>query len=492
MSDIGYFTWDLAPTHGDAPCLRDDHSDLTYRQFADRVDAFAAQLSEHGVREGDVVAVMLPNRVELLVVLMAAWRLGAAATPVNPTFTAAEAEYQITDANAALVVNEGPDAPSAGRPSIAVDEMHTSLPSGPAQDFRPAGSDVALLIYTSGSTGRPKGVMLTHDNLQFMSSSLAEHLSLTADDHCLLILPLFHVNAICVSFLAPMLAGGQLSITGRFSPARFFDDVARLRPTYFSAVPTIYALLVSQPDEVVTDTSSLRFGVCGAAPISKELLERAEQRFGLVIVEGYGLTEGTCASACNPPGGVRKLGTVGPALPGQTLAIMDESGVLLPPRTVGEIVIRGANVMHGYLRRPEETHRTVVDGWLHTGDVGRLDEDGYLTLVDRIKDMIIRGGENIYPKEIENALATHDSVLEAAVVGAPHEVYGEVPVAYVVPYPDSPVTDGQLTDHLRERLTKVKLPVAIHVVDALPRNPVGKIDKPGLRSRHRLSTTARG
>ena len=490
MSDIGYFTWDLATTHGDAPCLRDDHLDLTYRQFADRVDAFAAQLSEHGVGKGDVVAVMLPNRVELLVVLMAAWRLGAAATPVNPTFTAVEAEYQIADADAVLVVNEGPDAPTAGRPSIAVDEMAASQPPGPTPGLHPGGSDVALLIYTSGSTGRPKGVMLTHDNLQFMSSSLAEHLSLTPDDHCLLILPLFHVNAICVSFLAPMLTGGQLSVTGRFSPARFCDDVARLRPTYFSAVPTIYALLASQPEEIVTDTSSLRFAVCGAAPISKELLDRAEQRFGLVIVEGYGLTEGTCASACNPPAGVRKLGSVGPALPKQTLAIMDDSGALLPPGSVGEVVVRGANVMHGYLGRPEETERTIVDGWLHTGDVGRLDEDGYLTLVDRVKDMIIRGGENIYPKEIENALATHDGVLEAAVVGAPNEVYGEVPVAYVVTYPDSPVTEDQLTEHLRDRLTKVKLPVAIHIVDALPRNPVGKIDKPGLRSRHRPQPAA--
>ncbi|OUS91542.1 class I adenylate-forming enzyme family protein [Rhodococcus sp. NCIMB 12038] len=486
MSHIGYFAWDLAAQRADAPCLRDDRLDLTYRQFAQRVDAFAAQLSGHGVGRGDVIAIMLPNRAELLVALMAAWRIGAAATPVNPTFTATEAEYQIADAAAVLVVNEGPDAPTGGRPTIAVDDMATT----PEPDWAPgptAGADdVALLIYTSGSTGRPKGVMLTHENLQFMSSSMVQHFSLTADDHCLLILPLFHVNAICVSFLTPMLAGGQLSVTGRFSPARFFDDVARLRPTYFSAVPTIYALLVSQ--DAATDLSSLRFAVCGAAPISKELLDRAEQRFGLAIVEGYGLTEGTCASACNPPGGVRKLGTVGPALPGQTIAIVDESGAPAPVGTVGEVMIRGANVMRGYLGRPEETERTVVDGWLHTGDVGRLDEDGYLTLVDRIKDMIIRGGENIYPKEIENALATHDDVLEAAVIGAPHEVYGEVPVAYVVAYPDSPVTDDQLDEHLRDRLTKVKLPVAIHVVDALPRNPVGKIDKPGLRSRHRTAT----
>ncbi|MEV0948576.1 AMP-binding protein [Rhodococcus sp. NPDC049939] len=483
MSHIGYFAWDLASEHAAAPCLRDDRLELSYEQFAERVDAFAAQLSDKGVGDGDVVAIMLPNRVELLIALMASWRIGAAATPVNPTFTANEADYQIYDAAAVLVVNEGPDAPSAGKPTIAVDEMATTTPSDWAPNGSPDGEDLALLIYTSGSTGRPKGVMLSHDNLQFMSSSMARHLSLTSEDHCLLILPLFHVNAICVSFLSPMLAGGQLSITGRFSPARFFDDVARLGPTYFSAVPTIYALLTSQPD-TASDLSSLRFAVCGAAPISKELLDRAEKRLGLVIVEGYGLTEGTCASACNPPDGVRKLGTVGPALPGQTLAIVDQDGSPVPTGTIGEVVIRGANVMRGYLGRPGETERTIVGGWLHTGDVGKLDEDGYLTLVDRIKDMIIRGGENIYPKEIENALATHDAVLEAAVIGAPDEVYGEVPVAYVVTYPEAQVTADDLAAHLVGRITKVKLPVAIHIVEALPRNPVGKIDKPDLRSRH--------
>jgi long-chain acyl-CoA synthetase len=183
------------------------------------------------------------------------------------------------------------------------------------------------------------------------------------------------------------------------------------------------------------------------------------------------------------------LGTVGPALPGQSIAIVDEDGHHLPVGTVGEVLISGPNVMRGYFGRPEETERTVVDGWLHTGDVGHLDVDGYLTLVDRIKDMIIRGGENIYPKEIENALATHSDVLEVAVVGAPDEVYGEVPVAYVVTYPAATVGSAELLDHIRDLVAKVKLPVAIHLVDALPKNPVGKIDKPRLRTELR-STAA--
>ncbi|WP_425569864.1 class I adenylate-forming enzyme family protein [Rhodococcus olei] len=485
---MSYFAWDRAAEYGELPCVRDDHIELTYRAFADRVDAFAAQLDRSGVRAGDTVAVMLPNRVELLIALMAAWRLGAAATPVNPAFTADEAGYQIDDAAAVLVVTRDTDSPTAGRPSITVADMAVDpdpawTPPGP-----PSGPDLALLIYTSGSTGRPKGVMLTHDNLDFMTGSTVAAFELTSDDHCMLVLPLFHVNAICVSFLTPMRVGAQLSITGHFSASRFFDDVARLRPTYFSAVPTIYALLVSQAEGTEHDLSSLRLAVCGAAPISKELLARVEQRLGLVVVEGYGLTEGTCASACNPIAGPRKPGTVGPAMPGQRIAIADADGRFLPTGTVGEVLIAGPNVMAGYLGRPDETARTVVDGWLHTGDVGRLDEDGYLTLVDRIKDMIIRGGENIYPKEIENALATHEGVLEAAVIGAPHRVYGEVPVAYVVTYPDADTTADDLAGHLRERLAKVKLPVQIHVTDDLPRNPVGKIDKPGLRRRHSPAT----
>ncbi|CRK49163.1 putative acid--CoA ligase [Rhodococcus sp. RD6.2] len=482
--NMSYFAWDTVADHGDSPCVRDDHTELTYREFADRVDAFAAQLHRSGLRRGDTVAVVLPNRVELLVALMAAWRLGAAATPVNPNFTETEAQYQIDDAAAVLVVTAQEGDRTDGRPTITVADMELVVDPGWIAPPPPAGADLALLIYTSGSTGRPKGVMLDHDNLHYMTGAMVQTFTLTADDHCMLVLPLFHVNAICVSFLAPMRVGGQLSVTGHFSASRFFDDVARLRPTYFSAVPTIYALLASQPGAADRDVSSLRFGVCGAAPISKELLERAEATLGLVVVEGYGLTEGTCASTCNPVDGPRKLGTVGPALPGQRIAIAGPNGELLPQGAVGEVLVAGPNVMSGYLGRPDDTARTVVDGWLHTGDVGRIDEDGHLVLVDRIKDMIIRGGENIYPKEIENALATHGAVLESAVVGAPHQLYGEVPVAYVVIYPDATATAAELTDHLRDRIAKVKLPTEIHVVEALPRNPVGKIDKPTLRRRH--------
>lgn len=481
---LGYLPWDgttLLRERRHQIGLRDDSVELTYAQFEARVEAFAEQLAEHGFSRGSVLAIMLPNRVELLVAMFAAWRLGGAATPVNPVFTAHEAEHQLRDSGASVVVNLGPDAPSDGRCAIHVEDMRTERRSEPVPPVEVTGDDLALLIYTSGSTGHPKGVMLDHAHAEAMSRSMAEHLRLTHDDHCMLILPLFHVNAIMVSALATMRSGGQLSVIGQFSARTFFDRVERLRPTYFSAVPTIYAVLAALPDEVRPDTSSLRFVICGAAPVSRELLERSQERYGFTIVEGYGLTEGTCASACNPVDGVRKLGTVGPALPGQRLAIGGADGEHLPPGEVGEVLISGPTVMRGYLNRPEATAETVVDGWLHTGDVGHLDEDGYLTIVDRVKDMIIRGGENIYPKEIEAVLAGLDGVLEAAVVGRHDEMYGEVPVAYVSAYPGSDLTEDALLDHCRRHLTRVKVPERIEIIDALPRNPVGKIDKPTLR-----------
>jgi long-chain acyl-CoA synthetase len=492
VTTLDYLPWHRPASYDDRPGVRDANHDLTYAEFGAWVDAVAEQFAEYGVGPGSVVALMLPNRVELLVSIVAAWRLGASATPINPVFTATEADYQITDPESVVVVNAGPDAPTGGRPSIAVEDLRRTVRgSRPLPEPATTAEDIALLIYTSGSTGKPKGVMLSHGNIGAMASMMAEHMSVTGQDHCLLVLPLFHVNAICISFLMPMSVGGQLTMMGRFHPLEFLAAVEKHRPTYFSAVPTIYAHLVSQPADVVADTSSVRFAICGAAPASKELLAATEERFGFSLIEGYGLTEGTCASTANPLDGPRKLGTVGVALPGQTVAIMNSHGELVPVGERGEVVIKGANVMQGYLNRPEATAEALGDGWLHTGDVGILDEDGYLRLVDRIKDMIIRGGENIYPKEIETVLHSHPAVLEAAVVGTPHEVYGEVPTAYVATYPDRTVDVDELLDLCRLHLTKVKVPVAIHVLDALPKNPVGKIDKPNLRGRKPAPTSTR-
>ncbi|NMN98290.1 class I adenylate-forming enzyme family protein [Antrihabitans stalactiti] len=461
----------------DAPCVADDDAALTNAQFADAVRRTAGAFHAHGVSAGDVVAVMLPNNVSLVVSLFAAWRLGAAVTPINPSLVGAEIAYQSSDAAARLLITdqEGDFGGTVLTPSELTAAEPTDIAAAPSDDA------LALLIYTSGTTGRPKGVMLDHSNLNAMCAMVIEAFSLTATDRSLLVLPLFHVNGIVVSTLSPLLVGGSATIVGRFSPKTFFDRVERCKATYFSAVPTIYTMLAALPADVPSDTSAVRFAVCGAAPASVELLEKFESRYGITIVEGYGLSEGTCASTINPLEGPRKAGTVGLPLPGQTIRIADADGAPVPAGEAGEVLIQGPNVMRGYLNRPDETAKTIVDGWLHTGDVGRLDPDGYLMLVDRAKNMIIRGGENIYPKEIESVVYQLPEIAEAAVVGRSSAVYGEEPVLFVALHSGATLTAEEIFAHTRQHLSKYKLPVDITVVDELPKNAVGKLDKPSLR-----------
>ncbi|WGH81133.1 AMP-binding protein [Auritidibacter ignavus] len=489
-----YFPW-LAPSErADQTCLTDANHSLSYRELSESSRAFASQLADHGIGHGDVVAIMLPNRIELVVAIFAAWRLGAAATPINPVFTDREATHQLTDSGAKVIVTAEPDRFAERLATIDVNDVlaEDKTTENPAADHEPepesAAQDIALLIYTSGSTGRPKGVMLDHANLHAMTEQMMGAFNFTGDEHCLLVLPLFHSNALLVSILTPLRAGTRTTILERFHPVDFLEAIATYRPTYFSCVPTILAHLTALPAEAMPDTSSLRFAVCGAAPASAELLQRAEEMFDIAIVEGYGLTEGTCASASNPIEGVRKPGTVGIALPGQQIRIVDPEGNEVPTGETGEIIISGPTVMRGYLGKPEATAKTVVDGWLHTGDVGKLDEDGYLTIVDRIKDMIIRGGENIYPKEIESVLYGVEGVLEAAVISKPDPSLGEVPVARVSLYSGSTLTPEDLLAECRKHLTKIKVPVELTIIDEIPKNPVGKIDKPRLRQE--LSTAS--
>jgi long-chain acyl-CoA synthetase len=466
------------------PAVADDNTDLDNAQFLAAVQRAAASLRGQGVSAGDVVAIMLPNTASFVVALFAAWRIGAAVTPLNPSLTPAEVNYQVADAAVTVLIAQTAPNFDVGAPVVTVDELDLGEPT-PGLLHAPQYPDnaLALLIYTSGTTGRPKGVMLDHANLNAMCGAVIDGFNLTSDDHSLLILPLFHVNGIVVSTLSPLLAGARATIAGRFKMDTFFDRIEQTRATYFSAVPTIYTMLCGLPASAQPDTSSVRFAVCGAAPASVELLEAFESRFGIPIIEGYGLSEGSCASTVNPLTGKRKAGTVGLPLPGQTIRLVDPSGNPVPDGAAGEVVIKGANVMRGYLNRSEETANTVVDGWLHTGDVGRFDEDGYLVLVDRAKDMIIRGGENIYPREIEAVVHGLPQIAEAAVVGRTHPVYGEEPVLFVSLHPEATLDTDAILAHLRASLSKYKLPVEITIMDDLPKNAVGKIAKPELRKR---------
>ena len=466
-------------------CVADERQDLDNAAFADRVIAVAAVFAAAGLGRGDVLAIMLPNRVELVTSMFAAWRLGAAVTPVNPALTAQEAGYQIDDAGATLVVADSTGAAmlrDGGHRIIGLEQV-----TAPARPSEPpalvtAPNALALLIYTSGTTGLPKGVMLDHANISATAELITGWFEMTPQTRSLLVLPLFHVNGIMVSVVSPLLAGGSSFIAERFQAATFWTTVEKARPTFFSAVPTIYALLVSRPG-AAPDTSSLRFVICGAAPMPRQLIGEFEERFGVPVVEGYGLSECTVVCTLNPLHGVRKAGSVGIPVPGVEVGVVDAADTLLPAGQAGEVVVRGPNVMRGYLRRPDETAQVLRGGWLHTGDVGRFDDDGYLTLVDRVKDLIIRGGENVYPKEIEEVLYAHPAVLEAAVVGQPDPVFGEQPVAFVALRPGFGLEPDELIEHCRPSLARYKVPRAVYIERALPKNALGKIAKPVLRER---------
>jgi len=474
-----------AAEDADGPAVADAAQTLTNAELLARVRASAAQLADAGIGAGDVVALRLTNRAEFVVLLFAAWRLGATITPVNPALTDPEVARQLDDSGARLLVNEDGASAVGDVPALAVSELAVSDPRRVVPTDEPAPvtdpSTLALLIYTSGTTGVPKGVMLDHANIEAMALMGRDALGVGAEDRCLLILPLFHVNGIVVSVLLPLLAGASVVIADRFNPQTFFDTLETHRPTFFSAVPTIYSMLATLPEAVTPDTSSVRFAVCGAAPAPAELLTRFESRYGFPLVEAYGLSEGTCGSTTNPVDGVRKAGTVGRPFPGQEIRILGPDGSQLPTGADGEVVVRGANVMRGYLGRPDDTAAVIVDGWLHTGDLGHVDEDGYLTLVGRSKELIIRGGENIYPKEIEDVLTSAPSVLEAAVIGVPDERWGEVVVAFLQPRPGMTIDLDVVKALCNERLSGYKRPSAIHVLEALPKNAVGKLDKKSLR-----------
>jgi acyl-CoA synthetase (AMP-forming)/AMP-acid ligase II len=481
---------------GEERFVRDAQREWTYGEFAGRVAEVAAGLRELGVQRGDVVGVILPNSPHYLEAWWAILWLGATFNPVNPALTAREAAGILADSGASLVVCTPETAAGLEQhreelPTLR--EIVAAPGADPAAPLRGRGSladpaaiepgEIASFVYTSGTTGRPKGAMLTHGNLLTNAWQLGEPLPVGRRDTMGMVLPLFHVNAQVVTTVIPMFLGAQVAMWERFSASQFWAEVARFEPVTFSSVPTMLAALLHAPGAEAAETNTLRFVICGAAPLSPALFRRFEERFGLRIMEGYGLTEGTCCSTINPFFGPRKIGSIGLPTRGQEVAIRDADGNEAPDGTRGEVCIRGANVMAGYHERPDANAETLRDGWLHTGDVGYRDSDGYFFLVDRTKDMIIRGGENIYPREIEDVLLEHHSVREAAVIGRPDEVRGEEVHAVVALVGGEDVE--ALEAHCRERLAPFKVPATWELVEELPKTSTGKIDKKPLRKEPR-------
>ena len=476
--------------------VRDSDTAWSYRDFARRVSEIAAGLQGVRVEPGDVVAIILPNCLEYLEAWWGVLWAGAVFNPVNPAFTGREAAQILCDSGASVVIcrpefAEALERHRAELPALRRVITVASPPDDPLGALRGNGSlpepiavepdALAHLVYTSGTTGKPKGAMLSHANYMADVRMFAELLPLARGDTLGMVLPLFHVNAQFVTTMLPMLIGAQTAMWDRFSASEFWTRVAGFEPVTFSAVPTMLAALLNAPGADEAETNTLRFVICGAAPLSPGLFRRFEEKFGVAILEGYGLTEGACTSTLNPYWGPRKIGSIGRAVRGQDVAVVDDGGNVVPPGEVGEVCLRGPNIMLGYLNNAEATADALRGGWLHTGDVGYGDEDGYYYLVDRKKDMIIRGGENVYPREIEDVLLEHAGVQAAAVVGRPHEIRGEEVHAFVVL--SDAVGVAEIEEHCRERLAPFKVPSSWDVVDELPKSATGKIDKKVLRER---------
>jgi len=322
---------------------------------------------------------------------------------------------------------------------------------------------LAAIVYTSGTTGKPKGAMLTHANYLWDAEAIARAVKMASADRFLCILPLFHVNAQVVTTLVPMIAGGSMVLMRKFSPLEMLETLAKTGATAFSGVPTVYAILNGTPGADQYDLSRLRFCICGAAPMPIEVFEGFERKFHAVILEGYGLTEGTCASSVNPLDR-RKVGSIGVPLEGQEMKLINE-----------EIVIRGPNLMTAYYKDPHATAEAIKDGWLYTGDLGRVDKQGYFFIIGRKKEMIVRGGQKIYPKEVEEVLYQHSAVAEAAVVGISDLTWGEQVTAYVVRR--GSVSEAELMAFCCERLADFKCPKTVVFQKVLQKTATGKIQK---------------
>ncbi len=475
---------DLFPNR---PAIRLDDTVLTYADLDERSAHAAGMLRDCGVRPGDRVAVMLPNVPEFAVIYYGILRAGGIVVPMNPLLKEREVAYYLDDAEARLIFAwPGFDAEAragAERAAVACLVVNAESMIGSSLDgvVDRAGSDTAVILYTSGTTGRPKGAELTHANLWTnVDIAAADLFRLTSDDVIFGGLPLFHSFGQTCGLNAAISAGACLTLVSRFQADRVLEVLGRDRVTIFQGVPTMYVALLSA-DKGGYDPSALRLCVSGGAALPVEVLRGVERMFGCIVLEGYGLSETSPVASFNHPNTERKPGSIGTPIRGVQMRILDEYGNDVPAGEVGEIAIRGHNVMKGYWRRPDATAEAIVDGWFRSGDVGRIDEDGYFFIVDRKKDLIIRGGYNVYPREIEEVLYEHPAVAEAAVIGVPDASLGEEIGAAVVLRPGATATVDEIRDHVKRQVAAYKYPRHVWLLETLPKGPTGKVLKREIR-----------
>lgn len=490
-----------AQRHPDKPAVFFRDHVLTYAQLWGAVQAAAAGFRDNlGIQPGDRVGIVLPNVPQFVIAYHALSQLGAIAVPVNPLLKAPEIQYiwnnagvvaaitfpmllqAVLDAKSGipslrdiLIVGADSDLPEGIKP---FDSM-LKPPTAPLPSPAISPEDPAVFIYTSGTTGFPKGVMLTHRNILSNIESCQAHLEFGNDEVILTVLPLFHSfgQTVCMNYM--LWLGGAICLVERFTPALVLENIEKRRVTIAAMVPAMYGAILQTPMEREYDLSSLKFCVSGGSPMPEPLQLAFESKFNCAILEGDGPTECSPVTSVNPiPGkGSRKIGSVGVPVPGVEIKIFDDDDRELPQGEIGEIVVRGPNVMKGYYNDPESTAEAMRSGWYHTGDMGRFDEDGYLYIVDRKKDMIIVGGINVYPSEVENSLLRHPAVADVAVIGLHNAERGEIPCAVIVPKPGVEADAKEIMAWCRHQMAIYKAPRQVIFRTELPRSATGKVVK---------------
>jgi long-chain acyl-CoA synthetase len=473
----------------DHPAIRLGDAELSYAALDDLSARMATLLGEKGVEAGDRVGVMLPNVPQFPVAYYGVLRAGAVVVPMNVLLKRREIAFYLGDSGAKLLLawhgfaeEARGGAEDAGSELIEVEpESFAALLAGhePAPGLADtAEDDTAVILYTSGTTGKPKGAELTHANLLRNADVSSRTTSeIAAGDVVFGGLPLFHSFGQTVSMNASLMVGACLTLVPKFDPGEALATMQRDRVTHFYGVPTMYGALLHHPGRERYDTSSLRTCITGGASMPVEVLRGFEQAFGAIVLEGYGLSETSPVSSSNHPDRERKPGSIGTPLEGVEMKVFDEDDNEVAQGEVGEIVIRGHNIMKGYWQRPDATAEAMRGGWFHSGDMARVDEEGYFYIVDRKKDLIIRGGYNVYPREVEEVLYEHPRIREAAVIGVPHDQWGEEIGAAVVPHEGEQLDPEEVSAYVKERIAAYKYPRLVWFLDELPKGPTGKILK---------------
>lgn len=483
--------WQLPRRHRERigqPALVYQGQQITYGELVEWIDAYARLFQELGVRPGERVAICSPNCPEFIYSYLGALQAGAIVVPLNLMLTREEIAFIIRDAGCStmvihrVIVERTGLAPQQAaalglKHLLVLDEKTAARAQAapPAPPVTASEEDICVFLYTSGTTGRPKGAMLSHRNFLADIEAMDAVSNLGPENNFLCVLPMFHSFAWTTSVLLPLYLGSTITIKESFQPKDTLKTLTEENITVFCGGPSMYAVLLRMGEKGQFKT--LKFAISGGAPLAAEVQRGFEEKYSFPLVEGYGLSEAAPVVCLNPLYGVRKPGSIGLPLPGVEVKVVDDNDQEVPVNEVGELVVRGPNVMAGYYNQPEETAAALRGGWLHTGDLARRDEDGYFYIIDRKKDMIILGGFNVYPREVEEVLLTHPAVQEAAVVGVGDPLKGETVKAYIVLKEGASADRRQLQEFLKEYLAAYKIPRLFEFVAELPKSPTGKVLK---------------